>query len=34
MKEMFTFQNFPMPILVALVVIGYLAFFSVILLGH
>lgn len=33
MKEMFTFQNFPMAIVVALVVVSYLAFFSVLLFG-
>jgi hypothetical protein len=31
MKEMFTFQNFPMPIIIALIVISYLSFFSVLL---
>lgn len=31
MKEMFTFQNFPMVIVVALVVLAYLSFFSVVL---
>lgn len=31
MKEMFTFQNFPMAILVALVTFSYLIFFSVLL---
>lgn len=33
MKEMFTFDNFPMAILIALVTVAYLAFFSVILFG-
>lgn len=31
MKEMFTFQNFPMPIIIALIVIAYVSFFSVLL---
>jgi hypothetical protein len=31
MKEMFTFQNFPMLIVIALIVIAYLSFFSVLL---
>ena len=31
MKEMLTFQNFPMLIVIALVVIAYLSFFSVLL---
>ena len=31
MKEMFTFQNFPMVIVIALVVLAYLSFFSVVL---
>jgi hypothetical protein len=31
MKEMFTFQNFPMLIVIALIVISYLSFFSVLL---
>jgi len=31
MREMFTFDNFPMAIVVALVVISYLSFFSVLL---
>ena len=31
MKEMFTFQNFPMPIIIALIVISCLSFFSVLL---
>ncbi len=33
MKEMFSFQNFPMAILVALVAGSYLVFISVLLLG-
>jgi len=31
MKEMFTFQNFPMLIVIALIVLAYLSFFSVLL---
>jgi len=31
MREMFTFDNFPMAIVVALVVISYLSFLSVLL---
>ena len=31
MKEMFAFQTFPMPIIIALIVIAYLSFFSVLL---
>jgi hypothetical protein len=31
MKEMLTFQNFPMLIVIALIVIAYLSFFSVLL---
>lgn len=31
MKEMFTFQNFPMVIIIALIVVAYLSFLSVIL---
>ena len=31
MKEMFTFQNFPMLIVIALIAIAYLSFFSVLL---
>jgi hypothetical protein len=33
MKDMFTFQNFPMLIVIALVVMAYLSFLSVILAG-
>lgn len=33
MKEMFTFQNFPMAIIVGLVVFSWLVFLSVILTG-
>ena len=33
MKEMFTFQNFPMAIIIALVVISWLSFLSVIIAG-
>ena len=33
MKEMFSFQNFPMVIVVALVVIAWLSFLSVIIAG-
>jgi hypothetical protein len=33
MKDMFTLQGFAMPIIIALVVIAYLSFFSVILAG-
>lgn len=33
MKDMFTFQNLPMVIVIALVVIAYLSFLSVILAG-
>lgn len=29
MKEMFTFQNFPMAIIVGLIVLAWLVFFSV-----
>jgi len=31
MKEMFTFQNFPMVIIIALVVFAWVVFFSVVL---
>jgi len=31
MKEMLTFQNFPMLIVIALIVVAYLSFFSVLL---
>ncbi len=31
MKEMFTFQNFPMLIVIALIVVAYLSFLSVLL---
>ena len=31
MKEMLTFQNFPMLIVIALIVLAYLSFFSVLL---
>ena len=31
MKEMFTLQNFPMLIVIALIVVAYLSFFSVLL---
>ncbi len=31
MKEMFTFQNFPMVIIIALVVFAWIVFFSVVL---
>jgi hypothetical protein len=33
MKDMFTFENFPMLIVIALVVMAYLSFLSVILAG-
>ena len=33
MKEMFTFQNFPMLFILALVLVSYLSFLSVILFG-
>ena len=33
MKEMFTFQNFPMAIIVGLIAFSWLIFFSVILAG-
>lgn len=33
MKEMFTFQNFPMAIIIALIVISWLSFLSVIIAG-
>jgi hypothetical protein len=31
MKEMFTFQNFPMVIIIALVVLAWISFLSVVL---
>jgi hypothetical protein len=33
MKDMFTFENFPMLIVIALVAMAYLSFLSVILAG-
>ena len=33
MKEMFTFHNFPMVVIIALVVIAWLSFLSVIIAG-
>ena len=33
MKDMFTFDNFPLTFIIALVAIAYLSFFSVILSG-
>jgi len=33
MKDMFTFQNFPMAIIIALVVVAWLSFLSVIFFG-
>jgi len=33
MKSMFTFQNFPMVIVVGLVALSWLSFFSVVLFG-
>jgi len=33
MKSIFTFQNFPVPIIIGLVVLGWLSFFSVVLFG-
>ena len=33
MKEMFTFANFPMAIIIALVTISWLSFLSVIIFG-
>jgi len=33
MKDMFTLQNFPMVIIIALIALAYLSFFSVIFSG-
>jgi len=33
MKEIFTFEGLAMPIIIALIVLAYLSFFSVILAG-
>lgn len=33
MKDMFTFQNFPMVVIIALVIISWLSFLSVVLFG-
>jgi hypothetical protein len=33
MKDMFTFQNFPMVIIVALIVVAWVSFLSVIFFG-
>ena len=33
MKEMFTFQNFPMVIIVALIIVSWVSFLSVIFFG-